>query len=460
MSVVPGRVLQPSARTRSITTAAALAILLAVATVAVGAGGPASMWALLLACPLGAVGVVALARASFGSPRARALAFGAGLCVAAEPVVFAAASFSDLAPWRVGASMLAAWWHVPVLALADLALLASASRIVAPRAPVATTLVLAPASAAFAVGVLAGPPTAAGADWFIAPESPLGAALHALFSPVAWCWTLSLLVAPTALWMRARRAAGERRSRLVMLAVSSTGLRMIAVVFGVLVAVAVLSDLDLDLAYPIMSLGTPAAVLGSLLMASSANRERVGRRVRRRFGHLLDACVVAAAALAALVLGAVVQTLGPAWLALAASTAAAAPALLLLRPVRRLAKAWLGADDSSAGTANTGEVVAPQATGRAEPTTLAEPTANAASEAAVRDDERSVGDLLSARERDVIELLSRGMSNAGIARALHISPRTVDSHVSSVFAKLDVRHGPDENPRVQAASAWLSRHSQ
>jgi DNA-binding NarL/FixJ family response regulator len=43
---------------------------------------------------------------------------------------------------------------------------------------------------------------------------------------------------------------------------------------------------------------------------------------------------------------------------------------------------------------------------------------------------------LTAREREVLELLSQGLSNKQIARALTISEHTVKFHVSSLYAKL------------------------
>ncbi|MDQ3723170.1 MAG: helix-turn-helix transcriptional regulator, partial [Actinomycetota bacterium] len=47
---------------------------------------------------------------------------------------------------------------------------------------------------------------------------------------------------------------------------------------------------------------------------------------------------------------------------------------------------------------------------------------------------------LSAREREVLELLAEGMSNAQIARALFIAEKTAGHHVSSILAKLGVRN--------------------
>ena len=64
-----------------------------------------------------------------------------------------------------------------------------------------------------------------------------------------------------------------------------------------------------------------------------------------------------------------------------------------------------------------------------------------------RDDVRQ---LLSARESEVLRLLSEGMTDREIAGALTISPRTVESHVSNVLRKLGVRN------RAEAAQRYRS----
>jgi len=46
---------------------------------------------------------------------------------------------------------------------------------------------------------------------------------------------------------------------------------------------------------------------------------------------------------------------------------------------------------------------------------------------------------LTAREADVLRLVARGLTSAQVGRELFLSPRTVDWHLSSVYAKLGVR---------------------
>ncbi|WP_084556191.1 response regulator [Couchioplanes caeruleus] len=45
---------------------------------------------------------------------------------------------------------------------------------------------------------------------------------------------------------------------------------------------------------------------------------------------------------------------------------------------------------------------------------------------------------LTAREREVLELIASGLRNAAIATRLNLSPKTVSNHISTIFSKLHV----------------------
>ena len=49
-----------------------------------------------------------------------------------------------------------------------------------------------------------------------------------------------------------------------------------------------------------------------------------------------------------------------------------------------------------------------------------------------------MGAALTAREREILDLLADGRSNGEIAKSLFISPKTVRNNLSSVYAKLQV----------------------
>jgi DNA-binding NarL/FixJ family response regulator/class 3 adenylate cyclase len=64
-------------------------------------------------------------------------------------------------------------------------------------------------------------------------------------------------------------------------------------------------------------------------------------------------------------------------------------------------------------------------------------------------------DRLSTREREVLTLMAQGRSNRAIATELICSDKTVESHVRSIFTKLDLPEDPDEHRRVAAVVRWL-----
>jgi len=63
--------------------------------------------------------------------------------------------------------------------------------------------------------------------------------------------------------------------------------------------------------------------------------------------------------------------------------------------------------------------------------------------------------VLSPREREVLSLLAEGRSNIAIAGAFTISPRVVEKHVASIFAKLGLAPSDNDNRRVLAAIKYL-----
>ncbi|WP_413101154.1 response regulator [Streptomyces sp. Inha503] len=64
-------------------------------------------------------------------------------------------------------------------------------------------------------------------------------------------------------------------------------------------------------------------------------------------------------------------------------------------------------------------------------------------------------DRLTPRERDVLELMAGGRSNAGIAGALMISESAVAKHINSIFGKLDLPVAEADHRRVLAVLRFL-----
>jgi DNA-binding NarL/FixJ family response regulator len=72
----------------------------------------------------------------------------------------------------------------------------------------------------------------------------------------------------------------------------------------------------------------------------------------------------------------------------------------------------------------------------------------------------SLIDALNDRERAVLRHMAEGRSNLGIAKELFISPRTVETHVTSIFTRLGLDQADTENNRVRAVLAFLRSASQ
>jgi DNA-binding NarL/FixJ family response regulator len=63
---------------------------------------------------------------------------------------------------------------------------------------------------------------------------------------------------------------------------------------------------------------------------------------------------------------------------------------------------------------------------------------------------------LSAREREVLELMAEGRSNTAIAQQLFVTEKAVSKHTTSIFAKLGLSASGDDNRRVLAVLAYLN----
>jgi DNA-binding NarL/FixJ family response regulator len=64
-------------------------------------------------------------------------------------------------------------------------------------------------------------------------------------------------------------------------------------------------------------------------------------------------------------------------------------------------------------------------------------------------------DRLTAREREVLELMAEGRSNGAIAQHLVVSDGAVEKHVRSIFTKLDLAPAEQDHRRVLAVLQWL-----
>ena len=62
---------------------------------------------------------------------------------------------------------------------------------------------------------------------------------------------------------------------------------------------------------------------------------------------------------------------------------------------------------------------------------------------------------LSCRERELLGLMAAGRSNAAISAELWLSPKTVETHVRSIFTKLGLRETGAVHRRVIAVLMYL-----
>ena len=62
---------------------------------------------------------------------------------------------------------------------------------------------------------------------------------------------------------------------------------------------------------------------------------------------------------------------------------------------------------------------------------------------------------LTPREREVLELMAEGRTNAGIARRLWLTEKTIETHVRTILMKLGLQVSDDDHRRVLAVLAYL-----
>jgi serine/threonine-protein kinase PknK len=62
---------------------------------------------------------------------------------------------------------------------------------------------------------------------------------------------------------------------------------------------------------------------------------------------------------------------------------------------------------------------------------------------------------LSERELELLALMAEGRSNSAAAKALGVSPKTVETHAHAIFTKLGLQRTEDDNRRVLAVLTFL-----
>ncbi len=62
---------------------------------------------------------------------------------------------------------------------------------------------------------------------------------------------------------------------------------------------------------------------------------------------------------------------------------------------------------------------------------------------------------LTPREHEVLGLMAEGRTNAGIAKRLWLTEKTVETHVSSIMGRLGLSQSTDDHRRVLAVLAYL-----
>jgi DNA-binding NarL/FixJ family response regulator len=62
---------------------------------------------------------------------------------------------------------------------------------------------------------------------------------------------------------------------------------------------------------------------------------------------------------------------------------------------------------------------------------------------------------LTEREREVLALMAEGLTDRGISERLYVTPKTTETHIRHIFAKLGIPATPAHNRRVHAVLTYL-----
>lgn len=90
-----------------------------------------------------------------------------------------------------------------------------------------------------------------------------------------------------------------------------------------------------------------------------------------------------------------------------------------------------------------------------EPTDMSHLADAAGRRTALQEDPDGRVGRLTARERDVLAMMSQGLSNDGISRTCHLSSKTVERHISQILMKLGLDVEVDGHRRVLAVLIHL-----
>jgi DNA-binding NarL/FixJ family response regulator len=69
-------------------------------------------------------------------------------------------------------------------------------------------------------------------------------------------------------------------------------------------------------------------------------------------------------------------------------------------------------------------------------------------------------DELTAREREVLALVAQGLTDRGISETLWLTPKTVETHIRHLLAKLNLPTDTHHNRRVLAVLTYLREDTQ